>query len=261
MSTEIAKPVEFQKPTFLKDQLDTIKKVNSALSQLKSISENVDDFENSLLLGHYLNELKENITDSAVKIMRSLQNTSVGFKTDKKEGYDDNTIKNCIIEAYMYGLRPTNNEFNILQGNFYVTKNGLDRLVHSKQGLEKIEIIQKGMQQSEKTKTWKVTYSYSFKLKGLEEVKGEKDIYVNGLMGRSDREVPMDAIQGKSYRKILHFIYSKMNIGLQIPEGEANEEFSPLTSGNTVSQISGETKSLASDTKLDALLGKTETSK
>lgn len=251
MTTEISKVTE-TKPAFLKNHTDSIQKVSSALSQLKTIGENVDDFENSLLIGYYLNELRENLNDNVIKVMRSLQNTSIGFKTDRKDGYDEYTIKNCIIEAYMYGLRPLNNEFNILGGNFYVTKNGLDRLVHSKAGLEKIEIVQKGIVQSPETKKWKVKYSYSFKIKGLEEVKGEQDIIVNGTVGAKNYEIPIDAIQGKSYRKILHHIYTKMNIGLQIPEGEVGDD--SISTQNTQSQVSGNEKSTA-ESKLENLLG------
>lgn len=248
MTTEISTIANSNKPAFLKNQVDSIQKVNTALSQLKTIGENVDDFENSLLVGYYLNELRENLNENVIKVMRSLQNTSIGFKTDRKDGYDEYTIKNCIIEAYMYGLRPLNNEFNILGGNFYVTKNGLDRLVHSKQGLEKIEIVQKGIKQSPETKNWRVTYTYSFKIKGLEEVKGEKDIIVNGTTGKNNYEIPIDAIQGKSYRKILHFIYTKMNIGLQIPEGEVGDDLTSQTSQPAI------TESKPAESKLENLL-------
>lgn len=74
-------------------------------------------------------EMIEKVLDEAfmARVM-TLQNKPYGFKTDcdlKKnppEKYPVNVVKDCVIQAILHGAEITGNEFNILGGNAYFTK-------------------------------------------------------------------------------------------------------------------------------------------
>ena len=72
-----------------------------------------------------------------------LAGSKLGFLTDKDKtgGYDGPTIRECIIEGLLYGLRPIGNEINIISGQMYPAKNGLQRLVSEYPGLTNLELI------------------------------------------------------------------------------------------------------------------------
>ena len=81
--------------------------------------------------------------------IESMKDTKLGFLTDrsltaikkshgygkKLEAYSYNEIAECCIEALMKGYRLTDNEFNIIAGNFYAAKNGKYRKIIETEGL------------------------------------------------------------------------------------------------------------------------------
>jgi len=74
-----------------------------------------------------IRQLKKLLTDNIVKgIKENLENTALGFKTDKKDsGYPVPIIRNCLIQAALEGFFWHGNEFNIIAENCYYTKDGL----------------------------------------------------------------------------------------------------------------------------------------
>jgi hypothetical protein len=81
-------------------------------------------------------------TASALRVLRDLmtpelierhilplQNTSLGFMTDRKEGYSAKELRDPMIEAMLMGLSPVNQEIAIIAGRCYAAKNGLLRKV------------------------------------------------------------------------------------------------------------------------------------
>ncbi|MFK5282891.1 hypothetical protein ACI3PL_25325, partial [Lacticaseibacillus paracasei] len=67
----------------------------------------------------------------------ALQGNRLGFKTDKDKsgGYPESVVKNCLIEAVLLGIQPTGNQFNIIAGNMYPTKEGCGYLLNNFKGL------------------------------------------------------------------------------------------------------------------------------
>lgn len=63
-------------------------------------------------------------TDFMAKVM-NLKGKEYGFKTDERSGenYPESKVKPAIVQAMMFGAEITGNEFNILGGNCYLTKN------------------------------------------------------------------------------------------------------------------------------------------
>lgn len=103
-----------------------------------------DPIVRSVLIAHAAGLLRERITSAIMNDFRQLMNTPLGFRTDRQNGkgepYADAVIKDCLIQALLRGLRPTGNEFNIIAGNMYITKEGYRRLLKELDGLTNLQI-------------------------------------------------------------------------------------------------------------------------
>ena len=85
-------------------------------------------------------QLRDILNDDVMNaVFMPLMNTKVGFLTDKP-GYDRKTgevkptypvsvVRDAIIDAVFIGLLPTGNQFNIISGTMYPTKEGYTRLL------------------------------------------------------------------------------------------------------------------------------------
>jgi len=88
-------------------------------------------------------KLESLLTDEVMTVaIIPLKDKSFGFRTDEdarvakgKSPYNVHQIRNVMIDAIMRGLRPTNNELNVIAGNCYMAKNGAKRLVREFPGL------------------------------------------------------------------------------------------------------------------------------
>lgn len=217
-----------EKPNFLKELSKHTEMMNSLIADIAKIDENWKHYEKSLAYGYYLNEIKKQITGKPLEIIKSLMNTGIGFKTDHnpndpnckyKDIYSDDIIKNCVVQAVMLGLRIHGNEFNILGGNFYATKEGLDRIVHSNPSLEeKVKDKVKNFRQDDKTGIWGITFEYSYKLKGESKVTEEVTVLVKGKQGNYD--IPFDAVMGKAKRKLYKTVYNDMTQGFKLEDAD-----------------------------------------
>lgn len=65
--------------------------------------------------------------DVMQQVFMPLQGQKIGFRTDKI--YPVDTVRNCIIDAAALGMLPTGNQFNIIAGNMYPTKEGYTALL------------------------------------------------------------------------------------------------------------------------------------
>lgn len=107
---------------------------------------NDDPIIRTVIMAQAAQLLRERLTPNIMNDFRALMNTPLGFRTDRAQGnasgkvYDDATIKDCLIQALVRGLRPTGNEFNIIAGNLYITKDGYRRLLREFPGLTNLHI-------------------------------------------------------------------------------------------------------------------------
>lgn len=233
-------PHPLEKPAFLKELSQNTTMMNQLISDCKILTSNISEYEKSLLYGHYLVQIKNQISGKVLEIVKDLMNTGIGFKTDKPT-YSDEIIKNCVTQAIMHGLRIHGNEFNILGGNFYATKEGLERIVNRNPDLErKIIIKSRGFKKSPETEIWALSFDYDFKLKDRQEIKDDVTVYVRGKQG--NYEIPLDAVLGKARRKVLKTIYNQMTQGFflledaddiddiaELKEGEKEEKVSKVS--------------------------------
>ncbi len=246
--------IAVQKPAFLADLSKNTEVMNKLITDVQQLATNLTNYERSMAYGYYLNEIRNQITGKALDLVKNLMNTGLGFKTDRnpkdpncknKEIYSDDIIRDCVTQAIMHGLYIHGNEFNILGGNFYATKEGLERIVNQNPNLERsVKDIGKGFKQNPENGIWGLSFEYDFKLKEKQEVKDSIVVYVRGKQGNYD--IPFDAIMGKARRKLLKTIYNKMTNGFWledaddvddieqtkiIPESAANSKLSQLGKG------------------------------
>jgi hypothetical protein len=126
-------------------RLEDAKKLSevSRASQRELTTEH-DPIVRSVLIAHAAGMLRERITAAIMNDFRQLMNTPLGFRTDRQAGknepYSDAVIKDCLIQALLRGLRPTGNEFNIIAGNMYITKEGYRRLLKELPGLSNLRV-------------------------------------------------------------------------------------------------------------------------
>jgi len=155
----------------------------------------------------------------------SLAGTPLGFRTDRddeKEKYSEAEIRDCMIEALIGGLRPVGNEFNIIAGRMYCTKEGYRRLVREWPGLSNLKIrIQTPRMNKDGTGAL-VGASAEWALEGVQnsidcsEEEWKIPIRVNKKMG-------IDAIIGKAESKLYKRIYQRLS-GSELPSTEDIED-------------------------------------
>lgn len=187
-------------------QLDTIMK-DSMLAQ------NALGFERVIRTAYGISQLQQMLTPQVMSPLMYLQGKSMGFLTDKDRegGYPMEVVRDVICEAAIFGLLPVGNQFNIISGKFYVTKNGgkqlLDNLAVKFFENGKIEKVSSGERGNV---TAHVVETIEWTLKGGEKHKDEVefDIRVNAGMSA-------DAVLGKAQRKARMWLFNKItNLGL-----------------------------------------------
>lgn len=183
-----------------------------------------DTFKTAFKLAEGMKILDDMLTPEVMEPIIRLKNKGLGFKTDENDGsngrkkvhYDMATVKSCFIESVLMGLRPTNNEWNIIAGNLYVAKNGLARKVKEFPGLTDLE-IKTTIVKSNDTSA-EVEFKAKWFIDGVEQrMSGVIPIRRNAYMG-------LDAILGKADRKALARIYQRLTgSAFTIPEGDVGE--------------------------------------
>jgi len=195
-------------------------------------------FEKAHVVSKAINELKELLTDEYMKPIMALKGNRLGFLTDEKfrkaGPYTIDEVRNCLIEAVLMGLQPTGNQFNILAGNTYATKEGCGYLLNNFQGL-KYEIVC-GLPRINNEKTGAaVEVSISWTIK---DESNEKMVHIPIKM---DAYTSVDAVIGKATRKGRAWLLSRIT-GMEITDGETEDAIHKVVS----------TSNGASNTKRDS---------
>jgi hypothetical protein len=168
--------------------------------------------ERTLALAGAVQEIASRLTPEVMAPVMALQGRAVGFRTDKdmSGGYSMEVVRDCLIEAAMAGVFPCGNEFNIIGGRAYVTKEGMGRKLASIKGLS--YHITPGIPRTS-TGGAVVTMTVAWTYGGKSESKDlEICTRVNTGMGA-------DAILGKATRKARAWLWQVIT-GQEVPEGE-----------------------------------------
>jgi hypothetical protein len=190
-----------------------IAKLNAAVSSVIT-SDGLQGFQKAYLIADATGKLKQYLNPEFMKPIMELQNNRLGFKTDKPDGgYPESVVKNCLIEAVLTGVQPFGNQFNIIAGNCYITKEGFGHLLSNIPGLV-YEIIPSLPRITDKSAAIVMRIEWTHK--------GEKKnrdidfpIKVNQYMGA-------DAVIGKATRKARAWLFSTIT-GVEIGDGDVSD--------------------------------------
>lgn len=198
-------------------QTELAKKLNESVFAVIG-SDQLLGFEKAYLIANAAQQLKDLLTAEYMKPIMALQGNRLGFKTDKDSGggYAESVVKNCLIEAVLTGVQPFGNQFNIIAGNCYITKEGFGYLLNNWKGLN-YEIIP-GLPRINADKTGAaILMKIEWSINGSEKQTRELDIAVkmNSMMGT-------DAVIGKATRKARAWLHNRIS-GVEIGDGDASE--------------------------------------
>lgn len=181
-------------------------KLNSNVFAVIGQSDALIGFEKAFQIATATDELKKLLTNDYMKPIMALQGNKLGFKTDKddKGGYPIDVVKNCLIEAVLTGVQPFGNQFNIIAGNMYVTKEGFGYLLKNTKGLSyKIIPGLPRINQEKSGAAVNVVIKYTY----------------NGFANEESIEIPVrmnaymtvDAILGKATRKARAWLFNTIH--------------------------------------------------
>lgn len=188
------------------------------------------ELEKALRIATALNRLRDEISNDMMTAIMSLAGSTLGFRTDKDnqgQGYDIPTVKDCWIEATLKGARPTGNEWNIIAGRTYLTKEFYQRSFPSLPGVTDVECVP-GVPRLVDGKT-QVRMAVRWKFHGepceLKDTEGKPGrvfvIRVNAGMGD-------DAVIGKATRKALKAAYDQV-AGFDLGDPDDEPSTAPTT--------------------------------
>lgn len=206
MSKELAVP-----------QVDLAKKLNEQVLRVIGTEEKLLGFERAFLIATAAQELKNLLTPEYMKPIMALQGNKLGFKTDKddKGGYSEEIVKNCLIEAVLTGVQPFGNQFNIIAGSMYVTKEGFGYLLGNFKGLN-YEIIPALPRINQEKTSAAVLMNIEWTLNGEKKTRDiDIPVKMNQFMGS-------DAALGKATRKARAWLYNTIS-GKEVGDGDIQD--------------------------------------
>lgn len=182
----------------------------------------VNNFGAAFNAARVITLLREALTDEVMaQVFMPLMNTKVGFRTDRdgkpdKSGrvkplYDVPTVRDAIIDAAIIGLLPTGNQFNIISGTMYPTKEGYTVLL-KKIGAKYVIDVQQDRSQNPAFAEFPCKITYSFN--------GERNSLTINATVRRDQYSSNDQLRGKAERRAKKALYEYLT---GTDYGEADE--------------------------------------
>ncbi|MFM2203246.1 MAG: hypothetical protein RLZZ605_210 [Bacteroidota bacterium] len=199
------------------NQITTAQKLNKSVGAVLG-QKNLLGFERAFAISNAITELKELLTPEYMKPIMAMQGNKLGFRTDKDRsgGYSEEIVKNCLIEAVLLGVQPYGNQFNIIAGNMYLTKEGCGYLLSNFEGLKFTVIC--GLPKINDAKTSAaIDVTISWSISGSET---QTTVIPTPL--KMDSYTSVDALIGKATRKGRAWLLSNL-IGIEVPEGDVKD--------------------------------------
>lgn len=190
---------------------------------------NLPALTQTVQLARGLRDLRAALNEYVVtSIFIPLQGSKLGFRTDKDKdkdgGYDWVTVRDCLIEAMIRGARPVGNEFNIIAGNTYLTKEYFERKVESFPGITNL-VHEPGVPHMANGGAL-VPYRLSWQINGRSEilsfdsVRSENgEVFDQRIPVKVNNGMGADAILGKARRKVLARAYERLT-GIKAQDGD-----------------------------------------
>lgn len=170
---------------------------NAALS----LAQSDGAFHKAHIMATAIQDLKTMI-DPMMPAFMPLQGTALGFKADAT--YPPDIVRDAVIEATLRGVQTVGNQFNIISGRCYITREGYEHKLRNLKGLAdfKPNYGVPKMHPSGEGAIVECNASWSFK-GSADEMRAEIPVRVNKGMGT-------DAILGKATRKFLKRVFERI---------------------------------------------------
>lgn len=215
--------------------------------------ESLPAMKQAIVMAQGMAAIRRALTDPIVEaLLMPLQGSPLGFRTDKDsgQGYSIGIVRDCAIEAMVKGFRVVGNEFNIISGRAYFTREGFERRVAEWPGLSALELMPGVPHTMQGGALVEYRARWLLNGKSMDLVRGlTKD--TDGVV--TDTRIPVrvnngmgaDAVLGKARRKMLAHIYDRLTgskvatadgdaleaVGVEVPGGEAKPPSSPTAAG------------------------------
>jgi hypothetical protein len=167
----------------------------------------LNEWERALVQAKALAALERLLTPELVRDLTKLQNTAYGFRTD--QAYPAEVVRRCLIQAWLAGAKIHGNQFNIIAGNCYLTKEFYRAAILGTEGVSNLKLtIGAPQRYGDRAMVCeaKAEWSYCGKLQVLKFLKTDEldaRIVVNahGINGP-------DAIRGRVESKVYQRVFS-----------------------------------------------------
>lgn len=197
-------------------------------------------FTRTIAYGMAVAEMREALTPGVMQAIMKLKGSKLGFRTDEnaQNVYPVELVRDAVIDAATLGLQCVGNQFNIIGGNMYVTKEGFTYLLRklSAEGkLKDMKFIYHPAEISESsTQGTRKDGSMYQKIEREGRVRVDVSCTWNGKPVREGLEfivrvnngMSQDAILGKAERKAKAWLYNFLT-DQSIGDGEAEENAAP----------------------------------
>lgn len=201
-----------------KEQTTALVKVDSLDSAIErgiEASKIAGKMSRAIAIAGAMQDIRAAFTPQIMSSIMALQGSAIGFRTDKDStgGYKDEIIKDAVIEALMQGVHPVGNEFNVISGRAYITKEGMGRKLGNIHGLS--YSVTPGIPQTKDggaVVPMQVEWTYG----------GEAHDKTLQVCVRVNAGMGADAIIGKATRKARAWLYQTVT-GQEVPEGEVDD--------------------------------------
>jgi len=207
------------------DTLKSLDQVFSKACQLYSESQN-GNLTSALQVALSISDMRRALNTPEVKAcILELQDCPLGFRTDRdpnrksKDGpvtpYDWPVVRDAALEAGLRGLQWAGNQFNIIAGRFYATKEGFHFLLRKHPKLTNLKLSFA----VPRTLNGGVIVNCS----GTWDLAGVPDKMEAEIAVKTDAYSSTDQILGKAERKFCKRIYERVS-GQNVPDGDHEGE-------------------------------------
>lgn len=193
------------------------KKLNDSVGLVLS-QKNLLGFEKAFTISTAIQELSDALTPEYMKPIMGMQGNRLGFLTDKDKagGYPEAIVKKCLIEAVLLGVQPYGNQFNIIAGNMYLTKEGCGYLLANYPGLKQTIVCGLPNINAAKTSAF-IEATINWSIDG-----GPVMNKVIPIPLKVDSYTSVDSLVGKATRKARAWLISNIT-GIEITDGETTD--------------------------------------
>lgn len=214
-----------------------VAEIETALSQCSASNlAGMSTVRRFLTLARGMDTLRKHLTGDMLAHVLALANTELGFLTDRppgakdKEGkpisYAEWQIRDACIDAMLRGASIIGNEFNVIAGRCYLTRQFFERALREWPGLTELQICEGVPSNAVNAQGALVPMRATWKLHGTQhsiECEHGPDgdyripVRINAGMG-------MDAILGKARRKLLARVFARVSGSAWAMEAVTDDE-------------------------------------